>query len=149
MNEKIVKELQEQLFEKTEELNILITELKDHLDHDLSEINRPTEYHFCNKCGKTEIIEGDMDKEKALITSNQWHLLGRLGDKYAGYGSIVDGQKVVIELCDECLASLLNNLMPYEEKEEYDEETEKFLNNEYIKTRINPFDLPIFDIEEI
>lgn len=148
MNEKIVRELQQALEEKTKEMDIIITELKDHLEHDLSGIMRKTEYHYCNNCGKTEIIDDDMDNEDAFIASNKWHLLGRMYNRHAGYGSKLDGENIVLELCDDCLTHMFRDINSKKEVEVYDKETEEFLNKKYFETQTNPYGLTCFDIEE-
>lgn len=69
-------------------------------------------YYYCEKCGKTEIIEeSDTD---GWIKENQWHILKRKHGKTCGFGSVLDGDKIVFCLCDYCLCEFTASFVTYD-----------------------------------
>lgn len=60
----------------------------------------------CDNCGKT--IESSFEENyyTDVAKNQQWSInLGR-----AGYGSSLDGLEIAFDLCDTCLANLINNM---------------------------------------
>lgn len=108
MQKKIIEELVSLLEKKIEELDIVKEEFKDHIAHDLEGILNKEEkaYHYCDLCGYSEIMEGNITEEM----NNRWHLLKRSGNEVAGYGSVLDGRRIAIEVCDKCMEHLMNKL---------------------------------------
>lgn len=108
MQKEIIEELIMLLEHKVKELNIIKEEFKDYMSHDLKNVlnNDEKVYHYCDICGCSEIMEGKITEEM----NNRWHLLKRDGSEVAGYGSILDGRRIAIEVCDNCMQRLMDRL---------------------------------------